>query len=154
MLSKPGAAGKPKSAATKNAPPLNMRSLPAPSSEDQPNSASPVPMTAVLAAPTPALVAPPSPVRQSAGVERGRVISQPRPVYPQAAMRAGIEGSVVLATTIGTDGKIRKVNVVSGHPLLTQAALDAVKQWRYQPSYLNGAPVEVDSSITLNFKRP
>ena len=69
-------------------------------------------------------------------------------------MRAGIEGSVVLAATIGTDGKIKKVNVVSGHPLLTQAALDAVKHWRYQPSYLNGAPVEVDSSITLNFKRP
>jgi TonB family protein len=145
-------ASKSQSVVSENRPSLSLRSLP--SLPDQSNGAGPVPMTAVLSAPTPALVAPPSPFRQSAGVERGRVISQPKPVYPQAALRAGIEGSVVLATTIGTDGKIKKVNVVSGQPLLAQAAMDAVKQWRYQPSYLNGASVEVDSTITLNFKRP
>lgn len=154
MPSKSGPAGKSKSAVIANAPPPGLRTLPAPSSEDEPNSASPAPMTAVLAAPTPALVAPPSPLRQSAGVERGRVISQPKPVYPQAALRAGIEGSVVLAATIGADGKVKQVKVVSGPSLLAQAAMDAVKKWRYQPSYLNGAPVEVDSTITLNFKRP
>lgn len=82
------------------------------------------------------------------------MISQPKPVYPQAALRAGIEGSVVLAATIGADGKVKQVKVVSGPSLLAQAAMDAVKKWRYQPSYLNGAPVEVDSTITLNFKRP
>lgn len=149
-----GKAGKLESMASANSSSLSLRTLPAPSLPEPANSATSAPVTAVLAAPTPTLVAPSSPVQQSGRVERGRAISQPRPVYPQAAMRAGIEGSVVLATTIGTDGKIKKVNVVSGHPLLTQAALDAVKQWRYQPSYLNGAPVEVDSSITLNFKRP
>jgi protein TonB len=61
---------------------------------------------------------------------------------------------VVLNATIGMDGAIKKLQVLKGNPLLTAAALDAVKKWRYQPYYLNGVPVEIESTITLNFKLP
>jgi len=133
--------------------PMNLPLL-TPRTSDAASSA-PMTATATLAAPMPTLVAPASiPVRQSAGVERGRAISQPKPVYPPAALRSGIEGPVVVSATIGADGKVKKVAVVSGAPVLAQAAVDAVKRWRYQPSYLNGAAVEIDSTITLNFKRP
>ena len=102
----------------------------------------------------PVLVAPSRPVRVSEVGVRGRAISQPKPVYPQAALNTRIQGSVVLTATIGTDGAIKKLRVVKGPPFLTGAALDAVKKWRYQPYYLNGVPVEIESTITLNFKLP
>jgi len=56
-----------------------------------------------------------------------------------------------LAAIIGKDGTIQNLHVISGHPLLSQAALDAVKQWRYKPYVLNGEPVEVDTTIQVNF---
>jgi protein TonB len=58
---------------------------------------------------------------------------------------------VVLAASISKNGTIENLKVVSGHPMLTQAALDAVRNWRYQPTYLNGEPVEVETTINVNF---
>jgi TonB family protein len=122
---------------------------------DKGDGGKPAAIAAILGPPTPApvLIAPPSPLPVSE-VVRGRAISQPKPVYPQAALRARVEGSVALAATIGTDGRIKKLQVVKGDARLAEAALDAVKKWRYQPSYLNGVPVEIDGTITLNFKLP
>lgn len=90
-------------------------------------------------------------VRVSAGVTQGMVIRKVQPTYPPLARTARVQGSVVLAAIIGKDGTIQNLHVISGHPLLTQAALDAVKQWRYRPYILNGEPVEVDTQVTVNF---
>jgi len=70
---------------------------------------------------------------------------------PPEAGRARIEGTVVLRAVIGKDGSVQNVRVESGLPVLAQAAIDAVKQWRYKPYLLNGEPIEVDSQITINF---
>jgi protein TonB len=67
------------------------------------------------------------------------------------ARQARIQGNVVLHAIIGKDGRVGELEVVSGHPLLVQSALDAVKNWRYQPTQLNGDPVEVDTTITVSF---
>jgi protein TonB len=90
-------------------------------------------------------------VRVSQGVTQGMVIHRVQPTYPPLARTARVQGSVVLAAIIGKDGTVQNLHVMSGHPLLTQAALDAVKQWRYKPYILNGEPVEVDTQITVNF---
>jgi periplasmic protein TonB len=90
-------------------------------------------------------------VRVSQGVLQGNAISQPKPIYPQIAKSARISGSVVLAATISKNGNIENLRLVSGHPMLVPAAMDAVKQWRYKPYLLNGDPVEVETSITVNF---
>ncbi len=137
-----------------NNPALSTRELPP--SLKQADGGKPAAIAAILGAPAPApvLVPPPGPLRVSEGVVRGRAISQPKPVYPPAALRAGIQGTVVLSATIGTDGAIKTLQVIKGNPFLTGAALDAVKKWRYQPYHLNGVPVEINSTITLNFKLP
>jgi TonB family protein len=80
-----------------------------------------------------------------------KIISQPQPVYPEPARQANIAGDVELHAIIGKDGTIIHLEAVSGHPLLVQAALDAVKQWRYMPTLVNGDPVEVDTTITIPF---
>jgi protein TonB len=90
-------------------------------------------------------------IRVSQGVTQGMVLHKVQPVYPPLARTARVQGSVVLAAIIGKDGTIQNLHVVSGHPLLTQAALDAVKQWRYRPYILNDEPVEVDTQVTVNF---
>jgi protein TonB len=90
-------------------------------------------------------------VRVSQGVTAGLVIHKVQPSYPPLARTARVQGSVVLAAIIGKDGNIQNLHVISGHPLLTQAALDAVKQWKYKPYILNGEPVEVDTQVTVNF---
>jgi protein TonB len=91
-------------------------------------------------------------VRVSAGVTQGMKIRDVKPVYPQMAKVARVQGAVVLAAVIGKDGAIQNLHVVStASPLLNQAAIDAVKQWRYRPYILNGEPVEVDTTITVNF---
>jgi len=77
-------------------------------------------------------------VRVSQGVTAGLVIKRVNPTYPPLARTARVQGSVVLAAVIGKDGSIQNLHVLSGHPLLTQAALEAVKQWRYKPYILNG----------------
>jgi len=90
-------------------------------------------------------------VRVSQGVTQGMVLHKVQPTYPPLARTARVQGSVVLAAVIGKDGAIQNLHVLSGHPLLQQAALEAVKQWRYRPYILNGEPVEVDTQVTVNF---
>jgi periplasmic protein TonB len=96
-------------------------------------------------------VATPQRVRVSAGVSQGLLVHKVSPTYPALARQARIQGSVVLQAVIGKDGSIQNLRAISGHPMLTPSAIDAVKQWRYKPYYLNGEPVEVDTQITVNF---
>jgi len=90
-------------------------------------------------------------LRVASRVAAANLIHDVPPIYPPEAGRARIEGTVVLLAMIGKDGTVRDVRVQSGSPALAQAAIDAVKQWRYRPYLLNGEPVEVDSQITINF---
>jgi protein TonB len=90
-------------------------------------------------------------VRVSAGVTQGMLIRKVTPTYPPLARTARVQGTVLLAAIIDKDGSVANLHVISGHPLLTQAALDAVKQWRYKPYILNGEPVQVDTQVTVNF---
>jgi periplasmic protein TonB len=90
-------------------------------------------------------------IKQGGNVQEAKIIARPSPVYPALARQARISGQVVLHAIIGKDGTVTQLEVVSGHPLLVQAALDAVRQWRYQPTLLNGEPVEVDTTITATF---
>ncbi len=90
-------------------------------------------------------------VRVSQGVSVGRLINKVEPVYPPLARNARVQGQVVLTAIISRDGTIQDLRVLSGHPLLIQAALDAVRQWRYKPFLLSGEPVEVETTVTVNF---
>src|SRR6516164_6794982 len=96
-------------------------------------------------------VATPQRVRVSQGVSQGLLIHQVKPVYPPLARQARIQGTVVLQALISKDGTIENLHLVSGHPMLAPAAIEAVKQWRYKPYFLNGEPVEVDTTINVNF---
>jgi protein TonB len=84
-------------------------------------------------------------------VQRANLINQARPVYPPLARQARIQGTVKLTAIISKDGTIQKLEVLSGHPLLIPAALQAVKEWRYKPTLLNGEPVEVVTQVDVNF---
>jgi protein TonB len=103
---------------------------------------------------TPAYV-PPKPnvqrVRVSQGVTAGLLVKKVQPDYPPLARQARIQGSVVLHAVISKSGKVEGLQVVSGHPMLTASALQAVKQWQYKPYILNGQPVEVETNVTVNF---
>ena len=103
--------------------------------------------------PPPAKVAPVTPKRITIGgnVQQAKLVRQPKPVYPPLAKQARISGVVHLAAVISKDGTIQDLKVISGHPLLIPAALEAVKQWVYQPTLLNGEPVEVSTQIDVNF---
>jgi protein TonB len=101
--------------------------------------------------PPPPKAAAPARIKQGGNVTAASILTQTRPVYPALARQARIQGNVVLHAIIDKDGKVAQLEVVSGHPLLVQAALDAVKQWRYKPTLLNGDPVEVDTTITVTF---
>jgi protein TonB len=103
------------------------------------------------ALPPPPKAAAPARIKQGGQVTAASIINQTRPVYPPLARQARIQGNVVLHAIIDKDGKVAQLEVISGHPLLVQAALDAVKQWRYKPTQLNGDPVEVDTTITVTF---
>ena len=89
--------------------------------------------------------------RVGGNVQHTKLISQPRPQYPVEAKQARIQGVVKLYAVIGKDGTVQNLNVISGHPLLAPAAVEAVKQWIYQPTLLNGNPVEVETEIDVNF---
>jgi TonB family protein len=91
------------------------------------------------------------PAAISAGVMAGRLIKQVQPETPAVAWEHHVHGTVVLAVVIDTTGHVREAKVVSGPMLLQQAALDAVKQWVYQPYELNGVPVVVNTTILVNF---
>jgi protein TonB len=90
------------------------------------------------------------PVRVSVMME-GSLMHRVEPVYPPIAKSARIQGNVLLEAVIGKDGTVQNLQVVSGHPMLVNAALWAVRQWRYRPYVLNGSPIEVDTQISVNF---
>ena len=105
--------------------------------------------TAVQTRPVP--TAPKQPIRVSNGVQAAKLLLQPKPLYPPLARSARISGTVHLQAIIGRDGTIRNLQLVGGPPLLIAAALDAVRRWVYQPTLLNGEPVEVFTEIEVNF---
>jgi periplasmic protein TonB len=84
-------------------------------------------------------------------VQAARLVNKVQPLYPPLARQTRISGTVKLHAIIGKDGTVQRLEVQSGHPLLVQAAQDAVRQWRYQPTLLNGEPVEVDTEIDVIF---
>src|SRR5271165_381389 len=96
-------------------------------------------------------VATPQRVRVSQGVTQGLLVRKVNPTYPPLARQARISGTVVLRAVISKDGSIENLTLVSGHPMLAPAAIDAVKQWKYKPYLLNGEPVEVDTEVQVNF---
>jgi TonB family protein len=93
----------------------------------------------------------PSRIKVGGNVQQARLVSQAKPVYPPLAKEARIQGVVKLETLIGADGTVRQLEVISGHPLLVPAALDAVRQWVYQQTLLNDKPVEVITQVDVNF---
>jgi protein TonB len=93
----------------------------------------------------------PRSVRISAAVAAGMLIHKVDPDYPADARAAHVQGTVVLHALISEAGTIDKLTVVSGPPMLTPAALDAVRQWRYRPYLLNGEPTAVETTINVNF---
>jgi protein TonB len=121
--------------------------------------ASLLPTETALTAPTPPPPTPPEstmpaqiePVRVSGGVQQANLIHQVKPEYPFLARQVRAQGVVVLEAVISKEGAIDHLRVVSGHPLLVQAALDAVSQWKYRPTLLGGEPVEVITAITVTF---
>ena len=112
------------------------------------NRAPSVPVLAKSPIPTPTPV---KRTRIASRVAEANLIHDVTPQYPPEAGRAHLEGTVVLMAVIGKDGSVRDVRVESGLPILAQAAIDAVKQWRYKPYLIDGEPAEVDSRITINF---
>jgi protein TonB len=88
--------------------------------------------------------------RVSAMME-GMLIRRVQPVYPEAAKAMRVQGAVVLQAIISKEGRIEHLQAIRGHFLLVQAALDAVRQWRYRPYVLNGEAVEVETQVTVNF---
>jgi periplasmic protein TonB len=99
----------------------------------------------------PVAEAPVKRMRIAARIAEANLIHDVPPQYPPDAGRARIEGTVVLMAVIDKDGTVKDLRVESGLPILAQAAIDAVKQWRYKPYMIDGEPVEVDSRITINF---
>jgi protein TonB len=99
--------------------------------------------------------APPKPtqsrIKVGGNVTAARLQNKVTPVYPPLARQTRIAGTVRLHAIIAKDGTVQQLEVMSGHPLLVQAALDAVRQWRYQPTLLNGEPVEVDTTVDVIF---
>ena len=96
-------------------------------------------------------VATPQRVRVSTGVATGLLIRKVTPNYPPLAKQARIQGSVVLQAEISKDGTIQNLQLISGHPMLAPAAIEAVKQWRYKPYLLNGEPVAEEPQVVVHF---
>ena len=96
----------------------------------------------------------PQVVKVSQGVSEGLLVKRVQPIYPAQARQMRVQGPVQLLATISKDGAITNVKVMSGSPQLSRAAVDAVKQWKYKPYYLNNEPVEIQTQIIVNFKLP
>ena len=107
-----------------------------------PGGSNPVPV------PRPATIT--HPIRISV-IQEGNIVRRVQPIYPPMAKMAHVQGRVVLAAIISKAGTIEDLRVLSGHPLLVQAAIEAVSQWRYRPYILNDEAVEVETQITVNF---
>jgi len=103
------------------------------------------------AGPPPPKAATPSRIRVGGNVEAASLVNKVTPLYPPIAKTAHVSGTVVLHAIISKDGSIQELQYVSGPPLLMKSAMDAVKEWRYKPTMLNGEPVEVDTTIDVVF---
>jgi TonB family protein len=90
-------------------------------------------------------------VRVSQGVMQGLLVSRVQPEYPADAKEQRVQGAVVLKVNLDKEGNVANIQLVSGHPLLAPAAIEAVKRWKYRPYLLNGAPTEVETQVTVNF---
>ena len=131
-------------------PSMPFTSLPA--APAAPPVATPAPAPVRAAAPPPSAPAAEKKGSDAGGqIQAAQLISRKEPEYPLLARQMGAKGTVELIATIGADGSVKAVKVVKGHPLLVKAAEDAVMQWRYRPTLLNGVPVQNDTRITLNF---
>jgi len=116
---------------------------------DRPGDGMPGIIPSIPAA-VPKMVAPHR-LQVSQGVTQGMLLHRVQPSYPALARQARIQGSVVLQAEIGRDGSIQNLHLISGHPMLAPSAVEAVKQWKYKPYILNQQPVEVETTITVNF---
>jgi protein TonB len=110
-------------------------------------------MSAIIGTGQPTVVKPRAPIslNVSSGVMAGNLLVKTLPQYPAIPKAAHIQGTVVLQATISESGSIQNLRVISGHPMLQQAAMDAVRSWRYKPYLLNGEPVEVETTINVVF---
>ena len=136
-------------------------------SEPQPSAQGPIDLTqanssSVTGSTAPSLFKPSTPplavkpatpksLTISSGVATGLLLTHPTPTYPAIAKAAGVSGTVVLAATISKSGAIQNLRVLSGNPMLQQAAITAVQQWQYRPYMLNNQPIEVDTTINIVF---
>lgn len=92
-----------------------------------------------------------NPIRVGGNVQASRLIHRVEPEYPELAKRARVSGLVILQVIVSESGAVEEVKIVRGHPLLNDAALRAVRQWRYSPYFLNGEPIPVTATVTVNF---
>jgi protein TonB len=114
----------------------------------------PAPVVRPPEAPAPTHASAPKPIPRihvGGEVQAARLLVSVKPAYPTLAKTAGISGTVELEAVIGVDGRLAEIHVKRGHPLLVPAAVEAVRQWIYKPTYLNGDPVEVSTTILVNF---
>jgi protein TonB len=105
-----------------------------------------------LPMPVPATVQLKAPIRVGGRVRPPRVLSKASPLYPPLARQTKVEGIVSIDAVIDTEGNVVEMSVVSGHPLLISAALDAVKKWKYEPTYLNDQAIAVQLIVTVTFQ--
>ena len=111
-------------------------------------------MRSVAARITPSLLAALEPVELSEDLSRRLLLQKVLPSYPERAVRARLQGPVVLQAFIARDGTIQDLKLIRGSLLLGQAAYNAVRQWRYQPYLVNGRAVEAQTLVTVDFKLP
>ena len=102
--------------------------------------------------PPPKAVAPAEPVRVGGVVKEPRILKLVPPVYPKLARTARVTGTVVLEAIVTAEGKVAEIKLVSGHPLLVQAAIDCVKEWEYEPTLLNGVPTPIILTAKVHFR--
>ena len=105
----------------------------------------------IVVAPPPVVAKPPEPVRVGSGIRQPQRVRHVQPVYPPIAQSARISGIVIIEATIGEDGQVINARILRSVPLLDQAAIEAVRQWQYTPTLLNGVPVPVIMSVTVQF---
>ena len=108
-------------------------------------------VAAAVAAPVIAASVEPEQVRVGGDIKEPKKIKDVKPVYPEAAKAAGVQGIVIIETRIATDGSVNEAKVLRSVPELDRAAIDAVMQWKYTPTLLNGQPVEVIMTVTVTF---
>jgi protein TonB len=104
------------------------------------------------APPPPVVTAPPPPVRWHSGIKAPDKVVNVAPAYPELAQRVRLEGLVILEAVIDVSGNVTSTRVLRGHPLLDQAAVDAVQQWKFKPATLNGEVIPVVMTVTVHFK--